>query len=228
MNRTPPKVVLITKTIIANEDLSHLTADDLPVLAARVSHAKDGKTGVDRAADEKLLRFLAEHNHTSPFEHQHAGFAVVAPLAITKEWMRHRTQSFNEISMRYTSDNIGDVFFPEQWRRQDGKNRQIGCGELDADSSRAADAIMAMAYKDALRYYDLLLQQGVCREQARFVIPVGHMTEFYASANLLNWAKFCKLRQAEDAQYEIRQLADQVSEILGNVYPLAWKYLNPS
>lgn len=226
MKRTPSKLVLIAQTVIVNEDLKHLSTDLMPVLAARVSHGQDDKTGKDPERDEKLIKRLADHYHTSPFEHQSVTFRVVSPQAISKEWMRHRTQAFNEISLRYTSDNIGEVYFPDEWRKQDDKNRQLGLGQLDADASRACDAILAMAYRDALRYYDLLLQQGACREQARFVIPVGHMTHFYATGNLLNWAKFCKLRCAPDAQKEIRDLADEVSEVLSNVYPLPWKYLS--
>lgn len=220
-----------TKTLVTVEAYTRM-ADEaidvnlMPVRAARVSHGQDGKTGQDPERDEKLIKFLAEHGHTSPFEHLSITFKISAPIYVTREWMRHRTQSYNEISMRYTSDFIGEVHFPESWRGQDGTNRQVGSGTLDADTQRCAEIIAKMAYKDALRYYDMLLQQGVCREQARTVIPVGHMTHFYATANLLNWSKFCKLRTAEDAQQEIRELAIDISNKIDTLYPLPWKYLN--
>jgi thymidylate synthase (FAD) len=89
-----------------------------------------------------------------------------------------------------------------------------------------ATKTLEQAYTFALESYDMLLQLGVAREQARSVIPVGHTTMFYATANLLNWAKFCKLRSTPEAQFEIRELSDKVSEILSQLYPTPWKYLN--
>jgi len=197
----------------------------MPVLAARVSHGQDGKTGQDAVRDERLISFLAKHNHTSPFEHLSATFKISVPLYVAREWMRHRTQSYNEVSMRYTSDFIGEVHFPKEWRGQDGNNRQVGSGNLDEETSKAADALLALSYRRAVDDYDALLALGVCREQARAVIPVGHITHFYATANLLNWSKFCRLRCAEDAQAEIRDPAQEVSKILAELYPLPWRYL---
>lgn len=223
MKSLPSQVTLIARTSLVDEDGD---PNLMPVMAARVSHGQDDKTGKDLDKDEKLIKYLAGHLHTSPFEHLSATFRISCPLYVAREWMRHRTQSYNEISMRYTSDFIGEVHLPQEWRAQDNKNRQVGLVPLPEDTQAAATGILILAYKDALRYYDMLLQQGVCREQARSVIPVGHMTHFYASANLLNWAKFCKLRCAEDAQKEIRDLADEVSSLIDSVYPLPWKYLS--
>lgn len=221
------KVVQSNVQLIAHTTMqdSELDTNLMPVYAARVSHGQDGKTGQDVAKDERLIKFLAEHQHTSPFEHLSATFRVTAPLYVAREWMRHRTQSYNEISMRYTSDFIGEVHFPSEWRGQDGTNRQVGSGNLDEQTSEAANALLAMAYRHALSCYDALISLGVCREQARSIIPVGHSTHFYATANILNWAKFCKLRCAKDAQAEIRELALEVSKQLNELFPLPWKYL---
>lgn len=223
IKNTPSKVVLIASTKLTEGNLSE---ELIPVLAARVSHGQDDKTGLNPERDEKLIKFLAEHGHTSPFEHLYATFKISAPLYVAREWMRHRTQSYNEVSMRYTSDFIGEVHFPSQWRGQDGSNRQVGSGTLDEATAQAAEALLALSYRRAIDDYDALLGMGVCREQARSVIPVGHITHFYASANLLNWARFCKLRTAEDAQQEIRELAKEVSTILTRLYSMPWKYLN--
>lgn len=223
LKRVPSQVILIASTKLTNEEVSE---ELMPVLAARVSHGQDGKTGQDPARDEKLIKFLAEHGHTSPFEHLSATFKISAPLYVAREWMRHRTQSYNEISMRYTSDFIGEVHFPSEWRGQDGSNRQVGSGVLDDETSKAADALLAISYRRAITDYDALLSLGVCREQARSVIPVGHITHYYATANILNWAKFCRLRCAEDAQAEIRELANEVSACLETLYPLSWRYLS--
>lgn len=222
LRAVPSSVTLIASTKLTNGDLHE---ELMPVLAARVSHGQDGKTGQNPERDEKLVKYLAEHGHTSPFEHLSATFKVMCPLYVRSEWMRHRTQAYNEVSMRYTSDFIGEVSFPKEWRGQDGTNRQVGSGALDAQTSESCDALLALSYRRALSDYDALLILGVCREQARAVIPVGHITHFYASANLLNWSKFCKLRCAPDAQAEIRELANTISEILNETYPMPWRYL---
>lgn len=200
--------------------------DWFPVAAARVSHGADGKTGASEENDIKLMTFLKEHSHNTPFEHTYATFKIECPLFVRSEWHRHRTQSFNEISMRYTSSNIGKVFKPNKWRNQADRNKQSSEGELEIHDACAATGILTTAYEVAMDAYNKLLALGVAREQARMVIPVGHMTEFYASANLLNWHKFCVLRCAPDAQFEIRELADKINTILGELYPKSWGVLS--
>lgn len=219
INYIPSKITLIAVTKM---EIPY-SEDQMPVLAARVSHGADGKTGEDFHADIKLTNYLADHHHTSPFEHVSATFKVECPLFIRSEWHRHRTQSYNEISMRYTSDMIGKVWGPDVWRSQASRNKQSSEGNIE-DQNKARD-ILRRSYCEALTAYNDLLRLGVCREQARAVIPTGHMTEFYATANLLNWHKFCKLRQALDAQYEIRILADEIDRILSNRFPISWSAL---
>lgn len=216
-----------SKVTLIGSTKSHIDIDSdwFPVAAARVSHGADGKTGVDPEKDTKLMEFLSEHNHNTPFEHTSATFKIECPLFVRSEWHRHRTQAYNEISMRYTSSNIGKVFKSKTWRKQADRNKQSSEGQLDAEATKYADGILEHTYKIALDSYENLLEIGVAREQARMVIPVGHMTEFYASANLLNWAKFCRLRCAKDAQVEIRELAEEVNKILLNLYPNSWKIL---
>lgn len=198
--------------------------DQSPVLAARVSHGRDGKTGEDLSRDIKLTKFLADNKHTTPFEHLSVTFKVICPLFVAREWMRHRTQSYNEISMRYTSDPVGKMWFPDVWRKQSSKNHQSSTGEVDRQED--ATEVLAEVYRACVDGYNKLLTMNVCREQARAAIPVGNTTEFYATANLLNWSKFCRLRCAEDAQFEIRVLADQISDICKELYPVSWEALN--
>lgn len=199
--------------------------DWFPVAAARVSHGADGRTGQDQEGDVKLMTFLADHNHNTPFEHQYATFKIVCPLFVRSEWHRHRTQSYNEISMRYTSSNIGKMFKPKKWRKQADRNKQSSQGEIDESCVRLANDWLEVSYDTALKAYNGLLDAGVAREQARMVIPVGHMTEFYASANLLNWKRFCVLRCDKNAQLEIRELANEINKILGDLYPNSWGVL---
>jgi len=104
-------VQLIASTIVHSDNFE---VDQMPALAARVSHANSGDTGEDVDADKKLMRYLANHKHMTPFEHQSATFKIVLPLFVAREWMRHRTQAYNEISMRYTDDPVGKMFVPER------------------------------------------------------------------------------------------------------------------
>lgn len=196
--------------------------DQIPVLAARVSHANAGKTGEDITADLKLLNYLAANKHTSPFEHQTATFRVVAPLFVFREWHRHRTQSYNEVSMRYSSDPVGRFYVPKKFRMQGTRNKQAGMGDLEDSLSFQAEDILRASYNNSLSAYNNLLDIGVCREQARAVIPVGNYSEMYASANLLNWFKFWLLRADNNAQWEIRQYAYAIDEILSEIYPKSW------
>ncbi|MFA5075065.1 MAG: FAD-dependent thymidylate synthase [Candidatus Babeliales bacterium] len=198
--------------------------DQMPVLSARVSHASSGKTGQNPDADLFLMNYLAQNNHLSPFEHQSATFKIVTPLFVAREWMRHRTQSYNEVSMRYSCDPVGKFYYPIQWRKQAVKNKQSSEGLVEDQD--VCTNILKNAYENAVKAYKTLLEKGVCREQARLVVPVGNYTEFYATANLRNWVAFYKLRIASDAQWEIRQYARCIGEILQKIWPNAWKALS--
>ena len=194
--------------------------DQMPVLSARVSHAQSGKTGENQDADKKLMNYLAKNNHMTPFEHQSATFRIVLPGFVIKHWLRHRTQSYNEVSMRYSSDPVGKFYFPTVWRKQETRNKQSSAGEVE--DQEGCTEILRQAYDNTLSAYKKLQEKGVCREQARSVVPVGNYTEFYATANLRNWLGFYKLRSASDAQWEIRQYARCVSEILSELWPNSW------
>jgi thymidylate synthase (FAD) len=198
-------------------------ADTLPVSAARVSHGNEDKTGDDPAKDLKLMRFLAEHKHFSPFEHQSASFLIEAPLYVAREWMRHRTQAFNEISMRYTSDPSDTYYIPDVFRAQAAKNKQSSEGQAadpDACGSEYKQGIEA-----AVNAYNNLLEKGVAREIARGVLPTSMVTRFYATANLRNWAQWYRLRVDGGAQYEIRHYAHVVNAELRKLWPTAWGVL---
>jgi len=198
-------------------------ADQMPALSARVSFAKSGVTGDSSTRDKKLMQFLAANEHMSPFEHQSATFKVVLPLIVARQWMRHRTQSYNEISMRYTDDPVGKLHMPQRWRKQASVNRQASDGSVD--DPEECTKILERSYRCAIEAYRQLLAKGVCREQARLVVPVGNYTEFYATANLRNWAAWYKLRIAKDAQWEIRQYARSIGELLDILWPDSWGVL---
>lgn len=223
-------VELIAKTTLHDsftKGFSHAITEDLiPVLAARVSHSADDKTGDDADKDARLMHYLAEHNHMSPFEHMAVTFRVSCPIFVAREMMRHRSISFNEESMRYSGKNIGTYWVPTEFRKQAVKNKQSSSGAID--DNPAAEAILTQLYAQATKAYHALIELGVAKEHARAVVPVGHMTNFYATANLRGWAHYCTLRQSPDAQVEIQEVANAISSILHNTYPSVWKVLNPS
>lgn len=202
---------------------SRYIADQMPILSARVSYAGSGKTGKNPEADLKLLDFLAEHKHLSPFEHQNITFRVVLPLFVAREWMRHRTQCYNEVSMRYSADPVGRYYYPQIWRKQETENKQSSTGEVE--NQEECTKILKELYEHSLNAYKKLQDQGVCREQARLVVPVGNYTEFYTTANLRNWFRFYKVRITSEAQWEIRQYAKCIGEILEGVWPNSWNAL---
>lgn len=194
--------------------LVHHSGDDLSAVnAARVSFGAH-RTELDDK-DLKLLSYLAEHRHTSPFEHCSITLRVKVPLFVARQWMRHRTQSYNEISRRYTSVDV-DFFVPAKLRKQHKSNRQASEGVIEDDNLLAE---YQYAIQRAMRSYETLIAEGVCREQARAVLPQAMYTEFYASANLLNWLKFIELRDHEGAQQEIVEAAKGVRSILETLYP---------
>ncbi|MCK5019016.1 MAG: FAD-dependent thymidylate synthase [Candidatus Peribacteraceae bacterium] len=218
-------IELIAKTDVVGDTF---TTDQMPIMSARVSHAGSGKTGDDPEADLRLMKWLADHKHMTPFEHQSATFKIVAPLFVIREWHRHRTQSYNEMSMRYTDSPVGKFHFPEAWREQATRNKQSSAGNLSDYKQDTADLILKKAYNTSLTAYNDLCDIGVCREQARMVVPVGNYSEFYATANLRNWYGFWLLRHDPDAQKEIRVYADAIDEMLTEIWPESWECLKNS
>jgi thymidylate synthase (FAD) len=197
-------------------------ADDMPVRAARASFGAESKTGKDAAADLKLMKYLADNNHMSPFEHQHICVLVEAPIFAAREMMRHRGLAFNEISARYTSSHVGTFLLPE-YRAQATKNRQSSSDEIIEDSA------VAKTYEGcvnaALMTYHGMLNKGVAREVARAVLPQSMITRYYASGTLRSWAHFHTLRTDEAAQKELRVIAHKIGDIINSVYPQTWGVL---
>lgn len=196
--------------------------DYMPCSAARVSFGNEDKTGNDPEKDKKLMKYLAEHKHMTPFQHQFATFLVECPLFVAREWMRHRTQSYNEISRRYTSDDLC-FWIPDELRGQSSSNRQASDG-LCENQEKLKDAFRWQV-QQAYEIYESLLTAGVAREQARALLPQGMITKFYASADLRNWAHWYKLRIDDSAQQEIRHYAARVDSVLRELWPNSWSLL---
>ena len=175
--------------------------------------------------DGKLLRYLWEHAHHTPFEMGGMVFEVQAPIFVAREWFRHRTQSFNELSGRYTA--LPDLFYIPSIERimagkQSSKNKQGSEDGFIKAEAASLQIDMVEAIHKAREVYEKLLKEGVSRELARMVIPVTQYTRFRASANLRNWCGFLTLRLDKAAQFEIRCYAEAVANLVAEKFPRSY------
>jgi thymidylate synthase (FAD) len=215
----------------------HMGSDLSVINAARVSFGKeaqalgwewydyeDGSASGEYIAvleekDQKLIRYLAKHKHFSPFGHAFASFHCKAPLFVHAQLLKHKFLRSNTISRRYVDDNV-EFYVPDVWRGRSADKKQGSEGEVDASGVAVGRSIWA-----AREAYQQLLDVGVAPEQARMVLPQSTMTEWYWSGSLDAFAAMCKLRCAEDTQYESRIVADQISKIMGDLFPVSWAAL---
>ncbi|MFN4070356.1 MAG: FAD-dependent thymidylate synthase [Thermus caldifontis] len=185
------------------------------VQAARVSYGPGTKTVREDAA---LIDYLMRHRHTSPFEMVEFKFHVKAPIFVVRQWFRHRTASVNEISGRYSV--LGEEFYePKAWRHQARRNKQ---GSEGAFTDEEASRLLKGVEREAYQAYQTLLEKGIAREMARMVLPLNLYTEFYWKQDLHNLFHFLALRLDPHAQWEIRQYAKAIAEIVKAHVPLAW------
>lgn len=200
-------------------ELLDLMGNDLSIAnAARVSYNKIS-SDFDPEKDRKLIYFLAKHKHWTPFEQNSIKFRVKCPIYIARQWMKHRCWVFNEISARYTVfDNT--IYEPDEFRVQDTKNKQASLKAEDLDQA-SAHRIYEEATQIALDAYRKLLELGVCREQARGVLPVSSHTEFVTTVNLRNYMHWYNLRAPHDAQWEIQQFAKASILLVSKSFPVA-------
>ena len=181
--------------------------------------------------DEKLIHYLAKHKHMSPFGHAFASFHVKAPIFVARQLVKHKFLRWNEISRRYVDDEP-EFYVPEVWRGRSKDKKQGSDGvittscvvDLDGEHTHpryAADDVNTVA----LTIYGRMVEAGVAPEQARMVLPQSTMTEWYWSGSLDAFADMCRLRCKEDTQYETRLVADQISVIMEDLFPVSWKAL---
>lgn len=199
--------------------------DDLTVVnAARVSFHKEATEMTPR--DAKLVKYLADHNHITPFFHPQARMRIKMPIFVAREWFRH-TIGFarNEVSRRYV-DEKPEMYCPEVIRARDANLKQ-GSKPDPVDQHDQAKDIVQSANEYALDAYERLLQMGTAPEVARTVLPQGMYTEFVETASLSAYARLCQLRLDPSAQWEIRQFADAVRQLLLPRFPVSWAALCP-
>lgn len=183
------------------------------VNAARVSMGK--KVEQITEPDRRLLRYLWEHEHTSPFRHVQLQFHIKAPVFVLRQWMKHQVGcAWNEISGRYVTFDQ-EVWTPAAWREQSPLVKQGSGADLE-DGSDAAE-LYASAMRNSFNAYEALLALGVAKEQARLVLPLSLMSECYWTASLQAVIHFLRLRQDGHAQAEIRAYADAIRELVKQV-----------
>lgn len=206
------------------ELVNYMGDDNTVISAARVSHLGESK---GKQADEKLIKYLMSHGHTSPFEQVEFQFRAKAPIFVARQWMRHRTWSYNEVSRRYTSEEI-DFYIPQELRYQSVSDKQASENVLSDPWAKTLIKSIEKNSEGSYRLYEILLENGVCREQARMVLPVNMYTSFYAKTNLHNLFHFLELRNSPHAQYEIRVYAEAIEKIIEPIVPVSyhiWKEL---
>ena len=228
------------------ELMDHMGSDLTVCNAARVSFNKESEWGLDfdaierlkscpynkddvrllKEKDEKLIRYLAKHNHWTPFAHPQITLRVKAPVSIRTQFFKHK-QGFveNEISRRYVS--YEPEFYIPSWRSKPTDGAKQGSEDFVIEETRTNlyDAICRESYEKALHVYNTLIENGIAPEQARFVLPQGMYTEWYWTGSLAAFARFYKQRKDDHAQWEIREYASAIGKIIEPFFPVSWKCL---
>ena len=207
--------------------INHM-GDDLTVVnAARVSFGKKsdymprvhmGEPKVLQFKDDKLIKYLAKHKHISPFGHCFASFHVKAPVFVARQLVKHKFLRWNEISRRYV-DDPPDFFKPDYWRGRAENVKQGSSGEVKSNAN------VAYQYAKIEGLYKQLLDEGVCPEQARMILPQSMMTEWYWSGSLDAFVDMCNLRCTDDTQQESRIVADAIDKEMERLFPVSWSAL---
>lgn len=202
--------------------INNSISDEMVAMAAWVSHDMDNEVRLeDKGKVGGLIRFLVRNKHLSPLEHGSLTVKVDVPLFVRSEWHRHRTQSYNEVSGRYTR------LQPRFWAGSNIRVQQGKPGDyyfVPGDEAQYALYIQSKraSVESAWETYERRLDAGIAKEQAREDLPLSLMTQFYATANLRNWLQFLALRDEEHALAEIRMAAVKVGEIISEAAPLTY------
>jgi thymidylate synthase (FAD) len=217
------KLIDCMPSVIPNE-ADKLKCDYAVVQAARVSYAQGLK---DFETDSKLINYLFKHKHTSPFEMVKFKFHIKAPIFIARQWFRHRMGNYNEISARY-SPLKDELYIPEKVSSQSKINKQLSANDNLLENERVNNLFnnyMSDSIQQFKNYNDLI-DVGVSREIARIGLPLNTFTEFYFCIDLHNLLNFIKLRNSENAQYEIKEYASAIQDIVTELCPITMKAFN--
>ena len=217
------KIEVLDKGFV--ETLGFLGTDLTVANAARVSFGKR-KSTYDKD-DQRLVRFLAKNKHFSPFRHLVVQFHIKAPEFVMRQAYKHvvgieatssyptKDHAWNEISGRYIP--VEEYYIPKNWRQQSEDNKQASAGEIE-QQEEAANTYQA-ALKVGKHYYEKLLELGVAKEQARIMLPLSQYTEVYWTASFQAIMNFIELRDEPTSQWEIREYAKALKELMFAIYP---------
>ena len=207
--------------------IDHMGSDLSVVNAARVSFGKqsdwmprihNGEPKVLQFKDDKLIKYLAKHKHYSPFNHTFVTFHVKAPIFVARQLQKHEYMVWNEISRRYVDDDP-EFYFPLTWRGRSADKKQGSEGEVKSNFNISYHTMVA------LKGYQQMLDEGVCPEQARMVLPQSMMTEWYWSGTMKAVHKMCSLRCKPDTQLETQIVANHIDEEMAKLFPVSWEAL---
>lgn len=180
------------------------------VQAARVSYGIGTKSVRE---DEGLIRYLWTHEHTSPFEMCEIKLHCKMPIFVARQWVRHRTASINEYSLRY-SEAIEEFYLPETFHSQDQKNKQGSAAPVDEHCNLAAQEHFKRHCRESFARYRTALDNGISREEARMILPLSTYTMWYWKIDLHNLLHFLKLRLDPHAQWEIREYGAAIGHLV--------------
>ena len=216
--------------------VDHMGSDLSVVNAARVSFAKTSEwdsipdvgplEGYLQVGDEKLIKYLAKHNHWSPFGHASMQFHIKAPVFVARQLVKHQVGLvWNEVSRRYVDDEV-EFYEPEEWRGKPTNSKQGSSDEvIDINPrNKMIDEYKSLC-ESAKWTYEYLLRKGVAPEQARMVLPQAMYTEWYWSGTLYAFARVCNLRCKPDTQKETQVIADQIDGLAKELFPNSWEAL---
>lgn len=201
-------------------DLVGSMGNDLTVVnSARVSFQKH--TEEFTAGDERLIRYLAKHQHWTPFSHVMVTLRIKMPIFVARQWYKHQIAfTRNEVSRRYVSDPP-TFYIPLEWREAPTDKKQgSGEGYIDLDDTGVQECVAGL-----VEQYSEMIAKGVAPEQARMILPQNMHTEFYETASLAAYARLYSLRAKPDAQQEIQWFAEQVGDVCSKICPVSWKHL---
>ena len=204
--------------------INSMGTDQTVVDAARVSFAKKADNYTE-AQNEKLIQYLARHNHWTPFGHAQATFHIEAPIFVARQLVKHQVGLvWNEVSRRYVDDSPR-FFSPSSWRPRSEDKKQGSDKHDIIPDMRQAWKVYESAIHNISKTYGILLEMGVAPEQARMILPQSMMTEWYWTGSLAAWSRVCRLRVSDDAQAETERIALDISREMKHLFPVSWAAL---
>ena len=201
--------------------IDKMGSDATVVNAARVSFAKqiEGHRVNLSQKDEKLIKYLADHNHWSPFAHASLQFRIKAPIFVARQLVKHQVGLvWNEVSRRYVDDEP-EFYIPFMWRKRPPKSIKQGSSKEEVEYDITSElGILKKLYND-------MIEKGIAPEMARMVLPQNMMTEWYWSGSLYAFARVCNLRLKEDTQTETRDVVRHIEQVMRDQFPVSSEYL---